>query len=306
MKFSLPQWLKNNLGMKLSSLALALFLWLFVHIEERGRMVVRIPLQIVNIPEELMITNDVVGEIQVTLEGPKSLLSLTNPRLSPYRISLKGSGPGITRVQINPQNIKVPRGLQVMDVYPSALSLELKETRSLRVPVRVKLQGSPPEGYEIANVEIVPAQVEIIAPKEELRNLHYLYTEPVSLEGLTGVRSVVVPLALDHLKIKGITTQEVEVTLEISPRIGVSELAPIPVIVSGPGGPYGVSPPEVKIFLRGPEPHLLRLRRSPPKAEIILNEPLPSPRRFPPKISLPPELTLLKIAPSRVLVKPIK
>lgn len=300
------RWLKEDLGTKMISLSLALFLWIFVHIEERGRMVLRTTLQLINIPENLMVMSDLPGEIQVTVEGPKTMLSVLNPRLSPYRIDLKDVRPGITRIQVSPHNLRIPRGIDVVEVSPSTIMIELKETQTARIPVRVKLQGSPPAGYVINNVEIVPPQVEVIAPREVFAHLRFLYTEPVSLEGVTGTKTWIVPLELGDLKIKGITTQEVEVTLEIEPRTVEMEIAGVPVKVRGDEGSYyRAYPPRVTIRVRGPEPIVAPLKRTPPEAVVTL-PPKPHPRasRYPVKIELPSGITLIQITPKEVLVKP--
>jgi YbbR domain-containing protein len=306
MNFSWIQWFREDVGTKILSLGLALFLWVFVHIEERARMILRTTIQLANIPDNLMVTNDLPSEIQLTVEGPRTMLTLLNPRLHPYRIDLKDARAGVMRIQVSPQNLRIPRGVEVVEISPGTILVELKETETARIPIRVKLKGSPPTGYVIANVEIVPPQVEVIAPREVLRNLRFLYTEPLPLEGITGTRTWIVPLELGDLKIKGITTQEVEVTLEIKPRIMEMEISSVSVRVEGGDRSHQVLPAKVRVRLRGPEPALLSYKEQSLKATVVIPGAIPSRgKRLPVTLDLPSqEVSVVEISPPTVLVKP--
>lgn len=94
-------------------------------------------------------------------------------------------------------------------------------------------------------------------------------------------------------------------TLEIVPRIVEAAIPDVPVSVRG-GGSYTVAPRRVHLKVRGPEPLIRRLQKSPPVAEVEPPRDASVSRRVPVQVSLPSELTLLKVSPSRVFVKPIK
>ena len=60
--------------LKFISLSLAVVLWYFVGGEDRVDKNVMIPIEIINLPRDLVISNQFKKEIQVSVSGPRSLI----------------------------------------------------------------------------------------------------------------------------------------------------------------------------------------------------------------------------------------
>jgi hypothetical protein len=64
----------KNWVLKLLSLFFALFLWYFVVGEDKVEMNVTLPVEIVNLPRDLVISNQFKRQIEVTISGQRSLI----------------------------------------------------------------------------------------------------------------------------------------------------------------------------------------------------------------------------------------
>ncbi|MFH1020288.1 MAG: YbbR-like domain-containing protein, partial [Pseudomonadota bacterium] len=64
----------NNWGLKLISLIFAILLWYFVVGEDKVDTTVYIPVEIVNLPKELVISNQFKKQLEATVSGPRGLI----------------------------------------------------------------------------------------------------------------------------------------------------------------------------------------------------------------------------------------
>ena len=64
----------KNWVLKLVSLLFALFLWYFVVGEDKVDMNVTIPVEIVNLPRNLVISNQFKAQLDVTVSGPRGMI----------------------------------------------------------------------------------------------------------------------------------------------------------------------------------------------------------------------------------------
>ncbi|MEG1606466.1 MAG: CdaR family protein, partial [Clostridia bacterium] len=96
------------------------------------------------------------------------------------------------------------------------LSVDIYPTKKLPITARVgeMVSGQVPEGYEIASVEVSPAQVVAAADPALLAELETLTIEPVNV---TGARQTFTTIArINTLKgIKNLSSAEVSVTVHI-------------------------------------------------------------------------------------------
>ncbi|MEJ2332724.1 MAG: hypothetical protein P8Y08_08070 [Desulfobulbaceae bacterium] len=73
----------KNWVLKLVSLFFALFLWYFVVGEDKVDMNVTIPVEIVNQPRDLVISNQFKKQLEVTISGQRSLIrGMTSQHIS--------------------------------------------------------------------------------------------------------------------------------------------------------------------------------------------------------------------------------
>ncbi|MDH7499376.1 MAG: CdaR family protein [candidate division NC10 bacterium] len=177
--------LLSHWQLKLVSFLLALALWGVVMREEKIVTLVPTPIELKEIPQEMVVVNDVDNLVSVKLRGPRSLLSDFVPsqiELLPGR-GIARFRPGENTVRIDPAHITVPRGIEVLGVTPSSIRVVLERLASKELPIAPRLEGSPARGFLVRRVICTPTKVEVRGPERALREVRRIPTEPISVEG---------------------------------------------------------------------------------------------------------------------------
>ena len=190
------KWQKNWI-LKLTSFFLALFLWYFVVGEDKVDRTIFIPLEIFNLPQELVISNQFKRELEVTVNGPRGLINSISGHDVTRAVDLTDAVPGTVVVRNDLDSISFPRGIRVLRVQPSNVILLLDRLIKKNLKIKVVTTGTPAKGYEIASVELDPPVLSITGPQEILGDLGLLTTDPVGIGGLKSSTVKQVGLIID-------------------------------------------------------------------------------------------------------------
>lgn len=208
--------LTENWTLKLISLVFALVLWMFIMGERRLEVGYVVPLELQNVPAELMVANEVPSLVDVRVSGPRTLLMKVSPNDISILVDLADLQPGLTTFKRLEERLNLPNGLRVTRLSPSFIDLKLERIKQKPVPVKITLTGEPLEGYQVGSVRAVPDRVQIEGAETELKGVHEVTTEPVDLTGVNEGFSLIVPLV--HLgtytNFKDEKTTEVQVEIE--------------------------------------------------------------------------------------------
>lgn len=100
--------LLNNWQLKLLAVAIALALWIFVVGQEKAEITVKVPVEITNIPKQVVVAGDVVPAVNVRLYGPRSLTRRVAEKRLAKNVSLTGMRPGEHSYQVLPEDLDLP------------------------------------------------------------------------------------------------------------------------------------------------------------------------------------------------------
>jgi YbbR domain-containing protein len=174
----------RNLSYKILAVLLAIIVWYFVVGEERAEVGLTVPLELVNIPGDLIVVNNVTHGIDLRVNGPRSLVrSLSTENLS-KSLDLSNTRPGSVSFSISSEGIPLPRGVKITRINPTQVVVVLQKLSMKKVKIKPRLSGKPASGWEIDSVQINIEQVEIAGPEEVVANLENLYTKPVEIQGI--------------------------------------------------------------------------------------------------------------------------
>jgi YbbR domain-containing protein len=111
--------------------------------------------------------------------------------------------------------VRVPFGVEVVQVAPSSIALFFERSSAKTVPVMPVLEGQPAEGYMVDKITADPPNVEVVGPASSLKGLTSAVTEAVSVEGATETvtESVTVGPADTAVRLRGPQTARVTVTI---------------------------------------------------------------------------------------------
>lgn len=168
-----------------ASLALAVVFWsaLFIGQGERLEKIITAPVDFTASPPNLVLVGDKEKEVRLHLTGPRSDLALIDPDGLRVTIDLSKAVAGKQTFVITSDNMRLPRGIELLDVVPASIELSLAALTEREIPIKPQLVGKPPPGVAIRSVEVSPSRVKVLAPPD-LAQVDNLMTTPVYLEGL--------------------------------------------------------------------------------------------------------------------------
>jgi YbbR domain-containing protein len=252
----------RNIGLKVLALALAVLLWLTIageHLVERS---LRVPLEFRNIPEVLEIVGNTPDTVDVRVRGSSALLSRMQPGEIVAVLDLAGARGGSRLFHIRTDEVRAPFGVEVAQVIPSTLALELEKSARRYVPIVPATDGDPAPGYVIGRKTAEPATVEIVGPESRVRQVTAATNEPVSIKDATSrVRDGVTAGVVDT-SVRLVQPQIVQVTVDIWAAPVERQLADVPVRYrnAAPGVTAQLAPKFVHLSVRGTKDVLATLQ----------------------------------------------
>lgn len=213
-KINLTNLFSKDWLLKFISLVLAVVLWYYVGGEDRVDKNVMIPIEIINLPRDLVISNQFKKEIEVTVSGPRSLILEMTNRAITRQVDLSAATPGTMVIENDNEHVPVPRGITVQRVQPSSIILSLDKLIQKKFPVSARTVGKVADGYDIKSLKIDPDVITITGPLTILSQFDELYTKAINLAGMKESIQLQMPLELDPAIIELIG--ETSVTAELS------------------------------------------------------------------------------------------
>lgn len=246
----------GDVGIKLTSLALAILLWVVIAGEKTSEMGLSVPVELQNFPKDLELTGEPVNAVEVRVRASPGVIQQLGPGDVSAQIDLAGAGDGERIVHLTARAIRVPFGVQVVKITPSSISLNFERTLHKAVPIRARLIGRPAAGFEVAGIAAKPAEVMIAGPRSRVLEIESAFTEPVSVDDARHTVVDVVNIGLDDptLRIQG--SPRVEVSVRIRPVVAQRTLL---VPIEARAGVQPLRPTSARVALAGPAATLQRL-----------------------------------------------
>jgi YbbR domain-containing protein len=195
----------RHFGLKLVSLALATLLWMVVAREEPVERGLRIPLELQQFPSGLELKGEAPSLVDVRVRGASDALSRMGSGDIVAMLDLHAATPGQRLFQLTPEQVRVPFGVQVLQVAPATIVLAFEKSATRQVPVMPAVEGTPAAGFVIATTISDPKMVEVTGPESAIDRVAAAVTEPVSVAGARETVSEMVTVGfLDPaLRVKG-------------------------------------------------------------------------------------------------------
>lgn len=186
-------WPKNWV-LKLISFFFAFFLWYFVVGEDKIDKTFNIPVEILNLPANLTISNQFKNELELTVNGPRGLMrNLAVQRISrPIDLSRAETGTKVFQNTID--SISLPRGVRLLRVKPTDIILQLDKLVKKNIPILYVTTGSLPDGFELISITLDPASIPVTGPEPSVGHVDSISTATIDLSRLTT--STTRPVAL--------------------------------------------------------------------------------------------------------------
>jgi YbbR domain-containing protein len=218
---------------------------------ERG---LRAPLELQQFPAGLEIQGEPPSTVDVRVRGTSGALSRVGTGDIVGVIDLHAARPGNRLFPMTPDQIRVPTGIEVVQVTPSTIALNFEKSLTREVPVVPSIEGTPAAGYVVVGrATVSPDKLEIVGPETSIRRALEAITETVSIaDAHDSIRQdVSVGLIDPALRLK--TQRMVTVSVTIAPGPIERSVHSVPVHLRDLGDRLSaqVVPSAVEIGMRG-------------------------------------------------------
>lgn len=246
-------WPLGQAGLKLLSVAFAALLWLIVSGDEVVERGIRVPLEFLQVPDGLEMMGEPPSFVDLRVRGESGALSRLGPGDVVAQLDLKGAHEGRRVYSMTSEQVRVPYGVQVVQVTPPGVALAFELTASKLVTVVPTVEGDPAAGFVVGSIVADPATVEVVGPKSAVALVSEALTEPISVAGARArvAEGVSVGFLDSALRVK--TPRLVQVQVDVMPGPVERTMQELPVHMSnlGPGLVARVTPNVVDAVLRG-------------------------------------------------------
>ncbi len=287
--------------LKLISLGFAILLWFLVGGEEMVQVTISVPLEITNVPPDLVIANDLPPALSVKLYGPRSIINTTTKQRISKVIDLKGAHAGLVTIDIPPSRISLPAGVTAMKIDPATVTIKLERRLARVVPVKAVLTGEVEKDYELEKVVVQPDKVRVTGPESEISGLRVLETYPIELGRAKQTFSREIGLNLNGLHITVDGDSIVKVTVRVRAIEGTMRFQNVKVQGFDVQGQLSWWPTEITVILEGPKPVLKMIS----SRDIIVRVPrdLKQGKQWlAPDVSVPAGLVVKKTIPETIRI----
>jgi YbbR domain-containing protein len=243
----------RNPGLKVMAVLLAAALWFTVAGEHEVERTMRVPLDFGNKPPFMEIVGEPPTTVDVRVLGSSAVLSRMEPGEVVAVLDLSTARPGSRLFNLRAENVRTPYGVEVLQVTPSTISLELERSARRMLKVVPAVEGEPAPGFVIGPVTTDPGQVEVIGPESHIKDLTSATTEPVLVSGAREAVEDVVTVGVSDSTVRLLTAQDATVKVQILPAPIERELSGVPIRWRslGQGLTARVQPSWVTVVVRG-------------------------------------------------------
>lgn len=290
-----------NFGLKLLSIAAAFAVWFFVNVSERdAEKALQIAVEKLNRPANLIDVSPRVDFVAVRVSGPRVLLNgITQENLA-FTLDLKDVRPGPASFKLQAESLDLPRGVKVVMLTPSEITLEFARLVRRSVPVRVAYSGKPSGELRIVETRVTPESVEVTGPEGHVERMKNVETAPIDLSKASAgsiERNVELEQPREYMTFSA-SAVHVEILLEEPEATRV--LKNLPIVVRNTEYRTSVTPEKAQVTVRGPRSVVQSLELIQGAVYIDASERAPGQYDVTPAADLPAALEVVRWDPPTV------
>jgi YbbR domain-containing protein len=181
-------YLLENTGLKVLALLITAVLWLSVASRPVSQITLRDVPIVMPLPSYPELTVSAVDTLtaRVYLRGPRDVLDTIRSTEVSAIADMSKVEPGVRVIPITLDESRLPSSVKAEGVEPRSIRVTVEPVVEREVPVVPRLDGQPPEGYQVLDKQITPSSIRVVGAASQVRDVKEVSTETVSLAGRTG------------------------------------------------------------------------------------------------------------------------
>lgn len=293
--------------LKIAALVGAVFTWFFYDMISLEERYLTVPLE-VSINETVAPLRSYPEAVKLTVRGrAEDIYLFSDEDFRAFADFSAHDVPGRYAVPISVQSLRSAELLNdiQIDTDPKFLDLAFDWKVTKQVEVTADLKGFPAPGFEVAEVRVEPAFVEISAPESVAAPIETVSTIPIPIDGSRNSFSVLAEVVIDDKTVSFTGDPIVRLYVTVSEVYVEKTFEPLPIELnhSLSGGTLSITPQTGSLSLSGRQLLMDGLSAADVSLKVDLPELVPGESvELPVVPSVPEGTTVLKQTPQTVTV----
>ncbi len=293
--------------LKIAALVGAVFTWFFYDMISLEERYLTVPLE-VSINETVAPLRSYPEAVKLTVRGrAEDIYLFSDEDFRAFADFSAHDVPGRYAVPISVQSLRSAELLNdiQIDTDPKFLDLAFDWKVTKQVEVTADLKGFPASGFEVAEVRVEPAFVEISAPESVAAPIETVSTIPIPIDGSRNSFSVLAEVAIDDKTVSFTGDPIVRLYVTVSEVYVEKNFEPLPIELnhSLSGGTLSITPQTGSLSLSGRQLLMDGLSAADVSLKVDLPELVPGESvELPVVPSVPEGTTVLQQTPQTVTV----
>ena len=203
----------KNLRYAFLAIVISMALWGIAHGGSTTQREYDLPVVFDGLPDSLVIVDQSTNKINLRVRGSRAAFRNAKFKDMEYVENISGGKPGRARYEVNDQRLDKPRGLRIVGLSPSEISVRFERRGRKNVKIRPEVEGQPAEGFLLGEVEIEPQRAWLTGSRSKVIRMTEVVTESIDVTGLEAPeeRQVGLVVGVDHVWVE----DDVSVTVKI-------------------------------------------------------------------------------------------
>jgi hypothetical protein len=160
---------------------LAFFCWYLVSGSEKVDTWIEIPLEFADLPDDYVVRSGMRNRIQVRVRGASGIIRGLDTQHLAYKAKLSSLRLGRNTILLNQKNIPLSTSLEVIEISPPRLELDVDKIVSKTVPVAVAWKGDVPNDLILKETWARPETITLTGASTVLSEMEEVSTNEVTL-----------------------------------------------------------------------------------------------------------------------------
>ena len=219
-------------------LCLSGIFWLLMTLNETYEMEFRIPVRVVNIPNNVVLTSEETDTVRVTLRD-KGLMLVSyqyGDGIKPIIVNFKSYARSSSSFVVPTADIQrmlyqqLSASTKIAGIKSDRMEFFFNYGECKKVPIEYSGRVAPEELYFISEVKYSPDSVTVYSTRDKLDSIHVIYTEPLNYTNFRDTLNITcrpktmkgVKVVPSSIKIRFITDVLTEESIDNIPIIGIN------------------------------------------------------------------------------------
>lgn len=293
----------SNLLFKIFAIVLALSVWAFAVLIRTQTINIAVPIQLVNLPNDLVVTKINTDKVNVTLQGHGTdfLKYFLHPPL--YQLDLALAKPGLNRIKLAPDELVVSTPVLLKSIIPEFSEITIDQLETKRIAIQIPYRIEPQKGIYITNVT-TQDNVTLSGPEEEMQFIKEIATESLFVSDYSTPQiSRKLKVVLPDTKYYRVVPESITAIASIE-KESTRIFTDIPVnIISSTQFITTTKPKNATVTVRGAKSKIDSLQNLNIKININVSKLNVGEYKIPAEISLPKDIFLIHCEPQLFEIK---